>query len=107
VIQWSGYTPDWDFWIVHSWIVRGKQELKEKESGAQKDVLLIPSPLGRGSPLPWTLGRMPSRRGTGPMPKEVRQDGRGESRVESGLQGPSQVSGPQMKSESLVPPGGE
>lgn len=37
--------------------------------------------------------------------KEARQPW--ELGVGSGPQGPSQVSGPQMKSESLVPPGGD
>lgn len=39
--------------------------------------------------------------------EEVGQDRRGELGVGRGPQGPSQVSRPQMKSKSLVPPGGE
>lgn len=54
--------------------------------------------------VPWGV---PVRRGAGPQPKEVRQVGCGESHVGSGPGAPSQVSGPQMKSEALVPPGGE
>lgn len=50
---------------------------------------------------------MPSRRGAEAQLKEMREDSHGELGVGNGPQGPSQASGPQMKSESLVPPGGE
>lgn len=53
------------------------------------------------------LGRMPSRREAGTTPKEVRQDDRGELGLGSSPPGPRKVSRPQMKSESLVPIGGE
>lgn len=52
------------------------------------------------------MGSMPSGRGAGTKPKEARQTAWGLS-VGSGPAGPGQVSGPQMKSESLVPPGGD
>lgn len=49
---------------------------------------------------------MPTRKGAGTEPKEMRQDSRGELGLGRGLHGPSQVSRPQMKGESLVPPEG-
>ena len=49
---------------------------------------------------------MPSRRGAGTKPKDMRPGSHGELGGGNGPPGPSQVSGPQMKSESLVPPGG-